>query len=399
MTTARSLLSAAAVLAAGVAVFAVVGCEVGGDDAGTVIAASPVHNGEIVDPDVVPAATGPHPKLAVVGGESFYFDTLALGKVGTHVFTIRNEGEAPLKLGTPKTTCKCTIPDIANAGDGVPPGGETQITLEFTPHKVQAEFAQKAMIPTNDPETPQLDLVIRGRVDDLLAAKPSNRVAFGAFTGNEPAVETFAVMTRMLDEVDVKGVESSSENLTATVEPMPRAEAEERGYRAGVRVRVEVDPKMPVGEFKETVKLRFDQEEPYHELVAEVRGTRRGPFSFVPVVRPGQRWMPEALALDLGTFPASEGRTGVLQTFVEGLDEPLEISDVTSSHPYVTLKLRRDETFEGGEGRQKVFLDVVVEPGAPAATHRRKKAVRLSAKTNHPDATEIAFYIEMASTR
>ena len=395
MKSARTLLAAAS--AAGLALLVTAaGCEEASP--GTEVnAVGP--DGKLTAPDVTPAATGPHPKLVVDGGESHRFETLALGKVGTHTFTVRNEGEAPLKLGTPRTTCKCTIPEMGDDAAGVPPGGSTTVTLEFTPNAVQAEFAQKAMIPTNDPETPQLDLYVRGRVDDLLAAKPSPRVAFGAFTGDEPEERTFTVMSRMLDEVTVTGVEPSSEHLTVTTEPLPKEEAEAEGYKAGVRVAVRAEPGLPVGQFKETVKIRFDQEEPYHEMVAQVTGTRRGPFSFVPVVRAGQRWMPEALAFDLGTFPASEGRVGRLQAFVEGLEEPLEILGVDSSEPYVTLKLIRDETFEGPAGRQKVFLDIVVEPGAPPATHRRKEAVRLKATTNHPQAAELAFYVELAATR
>lgn len=391
MTPARSLLSAAAAVALAGSLPLLAGCEADSDAAsGTVVDATP---------DVVPAATGPYPKIVVEDGESYYFDTLAFGKVGTHTFTIRNEGEAPLKLGEPSTTCKCTIPEMGGGADGLPPGETTTVTLEYTPRKVQAEFVQKASIPTNDPEKPLLDLYIRGRVDELLAAKPSARVAFGAYTGTEPAEQTFTVMSRMLDDVVVTGTEPSTEFLVVTTEPLPREEAEEAGYRSGVTVTVRADPGMPVGQFKETVDLLFDQEEPYDRMTASVTGTRRGPFSFVPVVRSGQRWMPEALAFDLGTFPAAEGRTGTLQTFVEGLDEPLEITEVESSHPYVTLKVRPDDTFDGPDGRQKVFFDIVVEPGAPAATHRRKQAVRLEAKTNHPAAREIGFYIEMASTR
>ena len=380
--------SAAAVLLAAVLLAAVAGCEP--ESPGTVVAAVPA---------VVPAATGPHPKVVVDDGESFYFDTLALGKVGKHAFTIRNEGEAPLRLGTPETTCKCTIPEIGGDGEGIPPGGSTTVTLEYTPRKVQAEFVQRATIPTNDPETPELKLFIRGRVDDLLAAKPSPRVAFGAFAGEEPEERSFTVMSRMLDEVTVTGTESSSEYLTIETEPLPKTEAEDEGYRSGVRVTVTALPGLPVGQFKEDATIRFDQEEPYHEMLAKITGTRRGPISFLPAARPGQRWMPEALAFDLGTFPAFEGRTGTLQAFVEGLDEPLELVEVDSSHPYVTLKVRPDETFEGPDGRQKVFFDFVVEPGAPAATHRRKGAVRLKAKTNHPAAENLAFYVEMASSR
>ncbi|NNJ25583.1 DUF1573 domain-containing protein [Alienimonas chondri] len=433
---ARIALVAVVVVAVGAGLYYSVGPSVSGKivDRSTEELPFKTNDVRFLDPDVRPAESGPHPKIQVEEPKHD-FGKLALGNSDSHTFVIKNVGDAPLKLGEPITTCKCTAP---KAGKGeILPGESTTVTLTYTPEKTANEFVQRAFIHTNDPTDPRLELEVSGSVEELLRAFPGTMVDFGSVDGKEPETKSFKVMSRLKEDIVVTGTDSTSEYVKVTtapadlsqpinrVEPMneeiPEEErppappsAAEAGYTSGIEVSVELLPGMKVGRFKETVTVQFDEPAPdaetqakrfaegkisvdYSKIQAEVVGTVSGPFTFVAVQRENQKFLPAALAFELGTFPAEEGTTGTLQLFAYGMDEPLELTDIQSTEKYVQLKIRRDPSFPVESGRQKLFLDFVVPPGSPPAQHIRKGKVTVTAKTNHPDARELQFYVQMAS--
>ena len=433
---ARIALVAGIVVAAGVGLYFAVGSPGRGEifePAGS-LEGLPKDDPRLNNPDVRPAKTGPHPKIQV-DEPKHDFGSVVLGRSDSHTFVVKNVGEAPLELGEPIATCKCTAA-AAGTGEKIPPGGSTEVTLTYTPEKAANEFSQTAYIHTNDPTVPRLELEVFGGVEELLRAFPSNTVDFGAVSGKEPMTRSFKVLSRLKDEIVVTGTETTSDSLTVSTEPadlsepiMPREEpagedvpedekrppqksAAELGFTSGIVVTVELLPDMPVGRFRENFTIRFDEEPPdpalfeergilfdYTKMGGEAVGTVRGPFAFVAVQRENQKFMPDALAFDLGSFPADEGAKGTLQLFVDGMDEPLELTEIEPSEDYVQLKVRRDPSFPVESGRQKLFLDFVVPPGSPPATHIRKGKVVVTATTNHPDAGKLQFYVEMASYR
>ena len=429
---ARIAIVAAVVVVAGAGLYFAVGAPSVRGDVSEALVPPPTDDERFHHPDVKPAAEGPYPKIEVDKAKHD-FGTVALGRSDSHTFTIKNVGEAPLLLGEPITTCKCTAP---KAGEGkIAPGETTTVTLTYTPTKAAREFAQRAYLHTNDPEQPRLDLEVYGRVEELLKPVPGSTIDFGAVTGKEPVTQSVKVLSRIEEDVVVTETETTSDYLKVTTRPIdlnapmtpkgPDAPSDDEegegedvpetpadfGYVGGVEVVVEILPGMTVGRFKERVTVNFDEEAPdyerltaankpivdYSKLVLEVVGMVKGPFTFVPVQKKDQRFISAALALDLGTFSAAEGTTGTLQLFADGMDEPLELTDVDSSEDYVKLKVRRDPSYPVESGRQKLFLDFVVPPGSPPATHIRKGKVTVTVKTNHPDARELQFYIEMAS--
>ncbi len=424
---ARIAIAAVVVAAAGIGLYLVVGETAIGKTVGEPaesLDGLPKDDDRLLFPDVKPAAQGPYPKIQV-DEMKHDFGAVALGRSVSHVFTIKNVGDAPLELGEPITTCKCTAPKAGN-GEPIPPGGMTTVELTYTPENAANEFLQRAFIHTNDPTDKRLQLEVFGSVEDLLKMFPGTTVDFGAVDGKSVETRTFKVLSRLLEKVTVVGTDSSSDYLEATVEPADLSEpvlppqegdgdretpsAADRGFKSGIEVTVKLLPDMAVGRFRESIVIRFDEEPPeagrveagkmtvdYSKMKAEVVGTVQGPFNFVAVQRNDQKFLPNALALNLGTFSAEQGTKGTLQLFVSGMDKPLELSEIDSSEDYVKLQVRRDETFPADSGRQKLFLDFIVPPGEPPATHVRTGKVTVTAKTNHPDARQLQFYIEMTS--
>jgi len=79
------------------------------------------------------------PKAVVAGGQVHDFGVMEADAVGSHVFVLRNEGNAPLEVRQGDATCKCTVGLIGTKSDKekgeqyveIPPGESTQVTLEW----------------------------------------------------------------------------------------------------------------------------------------------------------------------------------------------------------------------------------------------------------------------------
>lgn len=341
-----------------------------------------------------PSETGPHPK-AVVPETVHDFGIMKMGDSGKHTFVVRNEGEAPLRLGKPRTTCQCTVSEAAK--NAIPPGGEGTITLEWTPAAPTEAFDKGAFISTNDPKMPEIRLAVMGRVDPLVVMDPSGTWDAGVVSGDTPIEVTGYVYSRLMDDLKIESIESTNPLLTASTEPASVEKLEEHEAKSGFAIDATVAPGVPVGKFDEklTVKTNATDEE-FREFEIRIVGTRHGPIQILPT--PGVEWNPEALAIDLGRFPASEGAKAKVSMFVSGLPEgeELKFETIEASEPYVGLELRRDETFDI-PNRQRYELTFVVEPGAPAVTHRGRGSVEVAVTTNHPDAKSMKFYVQFLS--
>ena len=77
-----------------------------------------------------PSKNGPHPIL-VCEGKLFEFGMMELGTERTHVFKIRNEGEADLVMKTGTPTCKCTEFELSKPV--LKPGEVCEVLLTWKP--------------------------------------------------------------------------------------------------------------------------------------------------------------------------------------------------------------------------------------------------------------------------
>jgi len=351
--------------------------------------------GVVTPGEPTPSKTGPHPK-AVVPETTYDFGVMLMGESQEHEFVVRNEGETPLKLGTPQTTCQCTVSEAAKKP--IPPGGEGTIKLKWTPAAETDSFDKGAVIRTNDPKMPEIRLAAVGRVEQLLVTTPEGTWTIGDVTGRDDVQVAGFIYSGVLEDFKVESIESSNPLLQAEAVPVPEEELQQHKAKSGYKITASLSPGMPVGKFKETLTIKTDikDNEKASKLEIAVEGTRQGPVQIIPT--PGVRWNPQSLALDLGQFPASKGASATLSLFVLSPDEKSEFKfeSVDSTVPAVEVSLKPDESAQTGS-RRRYELTFSVPPGAPPQAHRAKGAAKVNVKTNHPEAGEMKFFVEFIS--
>jgi hypothetical protein len=79
-----------------------------------------------------------------------------------HIFTVRNAGGAPLNLARVQTSCGCTAAVLDK--QVLEPGEETRLKVTFDPRGRNGPQSRTIWIHSNDPKTPQRQLVVQATV-------------------------------------------------------------------------------------------------------------------------------------------------------------------------------------------------------------------------------------------
>lgn len=77
-------------------------------------------------------------------------------------FTVTNAGTEVLEIGELMTSCSCTSASIS--GTSIAPGDSATLTVVFDPdfhEEPEGRFTRTVYIPSNDPDTPEAEVVIR----------------------------------------------------------------------------------------------------------------------------------------------------------------------------------------------------------------------------------------------
>lgn len=338
---------------------------------------------ESIGPKVVEG--GPQPKI-VLAEDTFDFGTLEVGDEGSHVFTIRNEGEGVLELfADPKeSTCSCTIGNVA--GDGkVQPGGQTEVTLNWKIKFASPEFRHHALVRTNDPQNRKIELAVTGKVENGVQLKPEGEWNIGALKIDAPTEVTGTLYSPTTDKLEITEVKTDLPTTKITWVPLDEEQLKERNAKSGYLVKATIGGDVPVGNYSDHVVLKTNMEK-QPEVSFQVRGNRPGPIDIM-----GRGWANEATALIMGDIPAAEGRTTELSFFVREMEGDLELQSYETTHKAVEVSLRKDEKYNG-KGVQRYFLTVKVLPGLPI-DRQFKNSEKVILKLNHPKFSELKFFV------
>jgi Protein of unknown function (DUF1573) len=312
---------------------------------------------------------GPSSVVFVEGGLSYDFGVLPQQHKGSHTWIVKNTGAGPLELRGSSTTCSCTTSDLfVEEPDGrkvgklvmIQPGESRSVGVSFDT-KTWNDFHQSVTIATNDPEHPQIVLLVEGKVRPAISTYPADpSISFPAVSNEEPTMRrTFLYSS---DKPDLKLIRLVSSNPALIgVESRPMTPEELAGLKIekGYAIDTTVKPSANLGDFAEEVLVETDhpmkQEHRY-----KVRGTIIGPISVVPT----KVTMRDATSSNGGTQDLTlwaRGRTAVnfiVEKKPPGIDVAIEpiptVAGLKGSKYKMTVKLVPG--IESGQLRDEIHL-------------------------------------------
>lgn len=323
------------------------------------------------------------------------FREMELGSSGEHTFIIRNTGEDVLMLEQGQSTCKCTLSNLGKPE--IAPGEQVEVKLTWTPTEASDQFGQSATIFTNDPKNQVIDFSVMGRVLNPVDIYPENEVNAGDVVEKVGAEGRVLYFSKMRDEIEPPTVNYEGDQMTLEVVPMNASQLAEQYAKTGYAVNVQVKPTIPVGDFRDQFTLEYMLGGEKMTRLQSVTARRIGPIRILNA--PGTTFINKINLLNLGRFPAKEGKQAKLTLLIDKLesDDKLEITKFESEkHP--ELKLTAIENTELDIPTRAAF-DLLIEmpPGAAAVDQPRSRSSTIVVGTNHPEVKEVTIFVELHS--
>ena len=88
---------------------------------------------------------------------------------------IKNVGDAPLEITRTKASCGCTLHTLEKKL--LAPGESTDLTITYDSKKHAVNVKQRVFILSNDPKSPQAEVTVTGKVQQVFEFQPTNQAA------------------------------------------------------------------------------------------------------------------------------------------------------------------------------------------------------------------------------
>ena len=345
-----------------------------------------------------PRDTQAPPPVAVLAEDTYDFGFMDAEAEGRHEFVVENQGAGNLELRQGPSTCKCTVSLLEDEDIG--PGESGIVAIEWTAKRglgADGEFKQTAQVLTNDPENPRLTLTIQGQVTVAARLVPSELLFNGITPGESSSatVRLYGFRSEPLEITDHECVEAeTSDYFEVTYEPLPADEvSREKGATSGCLVEVTLKPGLPVGAFKQRIRLKTSFEEiPTVEL--PVQGSVTGEISIV-----GKGWRRENGILYWGSVRSQDGGERTLFIRAAGPDardvryKPVEVLPDL-------LEVEFGETKQLGTGEASLTpMTIRVPQGSRPANHlgtEEEQLGRIILETTHPRVPRLRVLLRFA---
>jgi hypothetical protein len=170
----------------------------------------------------------------------------------TNNYTIRNAGDADLKIIRVISACQCAA--VMPAKTVLGPGEETTIKVTMRTLTFEGRVTKLVTVVTNDPVQPNLKLTITGDVSPPYRVRPKE-LNLGTIGKNDAASQDFSVIISRGVSVRIKDLQPSDPHVKVEVVEAPKQTAAgdtEHHYRATLL------PGLPVGHIRQTISVMTD---------------------------------------------------------------------------------------------------------------------------------------------
>jgi hypothetical protein len=341
------------------------------------------------------AASLPVRPKVVVDRADYDFQTMDMGIDGTHDFLLTNVGNAPLELSEGGTSCSCALSELHQRV--VLPGKSVKVTLKWKSKGEWGPYHQSAIVLTNDPDSPRVELTVSGRlIPDVQVSPPSFEL--GHVSSGEPAAAETRVYCYLPDRLEITGrhwLNHSTEGMFEFhLQPLTRPQlAEEKDARSGFLARIMMKPGLPLGPIRQTISLGTNlNARPTIEI--PLQGTIVSDISIV-----GRGWNAETGVLTLGTVSSEAGLELALTIITRGPFRK-EVKFTLGKIVPEALRVKCGPTTPLPGGTVvRTPLTIQIPKGSRSGTYLGNKQSRcgeITIETNHPKARQLHMYVSFA---
>jgi hypothetical protein len=217
-------------------------------------------------------------------------------------------------------------------------------------------------------------------------------------SANEPATGELRIFCFLTDEVRVVGHEflsaESASFFECTTAPMEREQLTEPNSRSGVRVLITLKPGLPLGPFRQTIRLDVEMGAGSEQTTLEVpiEGVVASDLSIV-----GPGWHGKSGILTIGNVDSAKGAKRNLTLLARGEARNNVVIEPLSLDP-PWLKVSLGEPSELNAAVTQIPLIVEIPSGRPPAIYlgsdQGKFAQIILGVKNHPDVKEIRMHVK-----
>jgi hypothetical protein len=166
-----------------------------------------------------------------------------------HDYVIRNAGTLSLEIRGVRASCGCTA--VKPSQDVVPPGGEAAIRARLDLRGRNGMQVKSITVQSNDPETPNLVLQMRGTAVQALRADPGS-LFFGRIDPAGPRSRTFRVISGR-GPIQIENVRTDHPGLLVKrLDPEPGSDGSAHAFE------LTLDPALPGGAINGSIYVKTD---------------------------------------------------------------------------------------------------------------------------------------------
>lgn len=272
--------------------------------------------------ELLEASTTTSSPSVSIAETSFDFGLLEPHTTASHSFQISNQGQDPLALEVLSTSCKCTTGILVN---GLLRTGEsTSVNLTWNTGREADHYEQTAVLKTNDPQRPSIELLVKGTVRAEFVAP--HEIGFSASDPGSAAKSSFIVYSQLWNRMTVESVTSDLGLFEWNAEPIDvdSPEVKDKNSRSAWRVTV-FTTALEYGKYSGTIEITASPGDGNDQVTRSVAcsGKVRAPIGFYsPDIHSRE-------GLDLGTMKSGELHQFQVVARVRGdVDRKIEVLDI-----------------------------------------------------------------------
>jgi hypothetical protein len=315
-------------------------------------------------------------------------------------FIFRNVGDETLVLRVGKSTCQCTVGELARSQ--VAPNEETVVVLSWKTEGPEGPFRHRAEIETNDPARPVVRLVVNGTLTRGLAIEPRD-LRLGRISVRDGKQAEFNVVAFQATDLEIQKCELLDPGGATSGDPLAKlAEFSHRKLtpdelksvepmaKSGYRVTISLKPGLPLGRIDRKIRVSTNVVEPMEMAVS---GLVAGDLSVAEV----GAWSAHNQLFNLGETQSDQGASKSLFLIVGGADFQNVKVEVKRTVPSA-LQAKVGKPLVGAE-TARWPITISVPPGTPAMSHADKGEYgQVVLETTHPEQKEFVIDVSFLVT-